>query len=697
MRQRQALLATCNLNQWAMDFEGNLARVVASIVEAKAKGAKYRLGPELELPGYGCEDHFCEQDTVEHSWECLVEIVKGGYSNDIVCDIGMPVVHRGVRYNCRAFVLNGKILLIRPKMYLANDGNYRETRYFATWKRPRVVEQHHLPMDITDVTGQTSCPFGDATLTFNDLVMAAETCEELFTPDAPHIQLALNGVEVIANGSGSHHQLRKLNQRMDLMKSCTAKAGGVYLYANQRGCDGSRLYFDGCASVLLNGNVLEQGAQFGLADVEVVTAMVDLEEVVSWRGSIGSLREQASCVERIPTIIVDFSMCTVAPVGISLPREPRYLLPEEEIAYGPACWLWDYMRRSGASGYLLPLSGGADSSSTAAITGCMCQLVVKAIAAGDTTVEADARRIGQYEPSEMIDDPRELANRLFTTVYMGTMNSSPETMNRSKDLAKEVGSYHMDVKIDTVVSALVALFATITGKTPKFRVDGGCTAENLALQNIQARIRMVLAFFLAQLVNWVRGRSGFLLVLGSANVDEGLRGYLTKYDCSSADINPIGGISKGDLKRFLLWGATNLGYPSLKDVVEATPTAELEPLREGQAPQTDEVDMGMSYEELGVYGRLRKISRCGPVSMFRTLLSQWRHCTPTQVADKVKFFFRFYSINRHKMTTITPSYHAESYSPDDNRFDHRQFLYRVTWPWQFRKIDELAELAEASS
>lgn len=40
----------------------------------------------------------------------------------------------GVRYNCRAFVLNGEILLIRPKMYLANDGNYRETRYFATWK-----------------------------------------------------------------------------------------------------------------------------------------------------------------------------------------------------------------------------------------------------------------------------------------------------------------------------------------------------------------------------------------------------------------------------------------------------------------------------------------------------------------------------------------------------------------------------------
>lgn len=107
-------------------------------------------------------------------------------------------------------------------------------------------------------------------------------------------------------------------------------------------------------------------------------------------------------------------------------------------------------------------------------------------------------------------------------------------------LAAQIGSNHWDVCIDSVVRALVTLFSTVTGKTPRFRVDGGCAAENLALQNIQARLRMVLAFLMAQLVPWVRGRQGWLLVLGSANVDEGLRGYLTKYDCSSADINPIG-------------------------------------------------------------------------------------------------------------------------------------------------------------
>lgn len=51
-------------------------------------------------------------------------------------------------------------------------------------------------------------------------------------------------------------------------------------------------------------------------------------------------------------------------------------------------------------------------------------------------------------------------------------------------------------------------------------MHGGTTQENLALQNIQARTRMVMAYLMAQLLLWVRGRSGNLLVLGSANVDE---------------------------------------------------------------------------------------------------------------------------------------------------------------------------------
>lgn len=91
--------------------------------------------------------------------------------------------------------------------------------------------------------------------------------------------------------------------------------------------------------------------------------------------------------------------------------------------------------------------------------------------------------------------------------------------------------------------------------------------------------------------------------------------------------------------------------------------------------QNDEEDMGMTYEELGVFGRLRKIYRCGPVAMFEKLTYSWGpHMEVADIAEKVKKFFRYYSINRHKLTTLTPSYHAENYSPDDNRFDLRQFL-----------------------
>ena len=105
---RVTCLATCALNQWAQDFEGNLARVKSSISTAKG-GARYRVGPELELPGYGCEDHFLELDTTEHSWECLADLLNGDETDEIVCDLGMPVIQEGCGI-IAVFVLNRKIL-----------------------------------------------------------------------------------------------------------------------------------------------------------------------------------------------------------------------------------------------------------------------------------------------------------------------------------------------------------------------------------------------------------------------------------------------------------------------------------------------------------------------------------------------------------------------------------------------------------
>ncbi|CAN6718490.1 unnamed protein product [Malus baccata var. baccata] len=684
-------VATCNLNQWAMDFDCNLKNIKESIVRAKDAGAVIRLGPELEITGYGCEDHFLELDTVNHAWECLKELLVGDWTDGILCSFGMPVIKGSERYNCQIICMNRKIIMIRPKMWLANDGNYRELRWFTAWKQRDQLVDFQLPNEIAETLSQESAPFGYGYIQFLDTAVAAEVCEELFTPIPPHAELALNGVEVFMNASGSHHQLRKLDIRLRAFIGATHTRGGVYMYSNHQGCDGGRLYYDGCASVVVNGDLVAQGSQFSLKDVEVVIAQIDLDAVASLRGSISSFQEQASCKTRVPFVEARYSLCQSfnLKMCLSSPLKIKYHSPEEEIAFGPGCWLWDYLRRSGASGFLLPLSGGADSSSVAAIVGCMCQLVVKEIANGDEQVKVDAIRIGQYKDGQYPTDSKEFAKRIFYTVFMGSENSSEATKSWAKVLANEIGSWHLDVPIDGVVSALLSLFQTVTGKRPKYKVDGGSNVENLGLQNIQARIRMVLAFMFASLLPWVHNKPGFYLVLGSSNVDEALRGYLTKYDCSAADINPIGSISKQDLRAFLRWAATHLSYASLADIEAAPPTAELEPIRSNYS-QLDEVDMGMTYQELSVYGRMRKIFRCGPVSMFKNLCYRWgAKLTPREVAEKVKHFFKYYSINRHKMTVLTPSYHAESYSPEDNRFDLRQFLYNARWPFQFRKIDDL--------
>jgi NAD+ synthase (glutamine-hydrolysing) len=92
-----------------------MERIIESIVIAKARGATVRVGPELEIPGYGCLDHFLEGesecvrvlgwpagrffedgwwplgDTVLHSWEVLASILSSDKTTDIVCDIGMCV------------------------------------------------------------------------------------------------------------------------------------------------------------------------------------------------------------------------------------------------------------------------------------------------------------------------------------------------------------------------------------------------------------------------------------------------------------------------------------------------------------------------------------------------------------------------------------------------------------------------------
>lgn len=130
---------------------------------------------------------------------------------------------------------------------------------------------------------------------------------------------------------------------------------------------------------------------------------------------------------------------------------------------------------------------------------------MEAVKADNQQVIQDLRRICA-EDEWLPTTSEDLCNRLFHTCYMGTeKNSSRETRQRASDLAQKIGSYHVDVNIDAAVTAILGIFTAATNFVPRFRTQGGTVAEGLSLQNIQSRLRMVLAYLFAQMLPTVRG------------------------------------------------------------------------------------------------------------------------------------------------------------------------------------------------
>ena len=348
------------------------------------------------------------------------------------------------------------------KKHLANDGNYRELRYFSPWSKDYVVEDFDLPEMFEMEFGQETCKFGDGAiktpryLLIKSFSLASELCEELFTPNAPHINASLNGIEIITNGSASHHEFKKLHRRIDLIREATTKCGGIYLYANQQGCDGERVYYDGSALIVLNGTVLSQSSQFSLNDVEVITATVDLDDVISYRAGIISRGMQASTAPQIPLIS--------SKIGIPESSKPlskgitvKFHTPSEEIQYGPACWLWDYLRRSKQNGYFLPLSGGIDSCSTALIVFSMCQMLFERIEAQDEPILFELRSL-IHNDTFVPKSPQDICQQLFHTAYMGTKNSGNETRTRARILAESISRY---IKFSNIVVIWILILTVL--------------------------------------------------------------------------------------------------------------------------------------------------------------------------------------------------------------------------------------------
>jgi len=226
------------------------------------------------------------------------------------------------------------------------------------------------------------------------------------------------------------------------------------------------------------------------------------------------------------------------------------------------------------------------------------------------------------------------------------------------------------------------------------RSPGGRRSDyDILYQNIQARLRMVNTYLLAQATPILPSRYNkpwsFLLVLGSSNADEILVGYYTKYDASAADVNPIGSLSKTYVNRILDFYGEKKGINPLRYIRNATPTAELikpADVAPGQAPpprQTDETDMRITYEQIFEMGKLRA-DGYGPIDAYIKIMSSPHLIkifekdpnaldTPRDPKIAVNIFYGRYNTFRNKTTIIPPSIHLTA-SPDDNRYDLRPFL-----------------------
>lgn len=248
------------------------------------------------------------------------------------------------------------------------------------------------------------------------------------------------------------------------------------MYSNLKGCDGQRMYFDGASTISMNGDIYTCLEQFSASDIEVGMATLDLEEVRLYRRKMFSRQTQASEFQKkFNTVKADIQICReINSVAEITQKVTKNVVPDpmHEIELAPALWLWDYLRRSGARGFFIPLSGGSDSASVAAIVASMCRIIFSSIQSGNSDNLAILRQIVN-DPKFMPKTYQEIVNQILVTSYLGTTNSSKETLERAKRVAEGIGSYHFEIGIDEACQQIQNVFEKATNFKPKFEAQGG--------------------------------------------------------------------------------------------------------------------------------------------------------------------------------------------------------------------------------
>ena len=207
------------------------------------------------------------------------------------------------------------------------------------------------------------------------------------------------------------------------------------------------------------------------------------------------------------------------------------------------------------------------------------------------------------------------------------------------------------LEIGRLVEGYVSCAEQVLGRQLSWQTD------DIALQNIQARVRGPSVWLLANVKN--------ALLLSTSNRSEAAVGYATMDGDTCGGLSPIAGIDKAFLLDWLRWLETigPMGLhpiPALAAVNQMQPTAELRPPASGQ---TDEDDL-MPYRVLDAIERAGIRDKQPPVEVFRTIRPHFPQYTVAQLQVWVERFFRLWCRNQWKRERYAPSFHLDDENLD---------------------------------
>lgn len=634
------------LNQTPLAWESNKQNIIHAIEEARSQNASVLCLPELCITGYGCEDAFYSSGVHQTALQILHEILP--HTSEMIVCVGLPLLFQNRIFNTACLIVDEKIIGFVAKRFLAGNGIHYEPRWFTPWQ-----EDEKVMIPITDNQGnKKSYPLGDIYYNVGGIKIGFEICEDAWVANRPGRKLYQKGVDLLLNPSASHFAFSKLDIRKRFVQEGSRAFGTAYVYANLLGNEAGRAIYDGGTLIASSGTLVAIGERLTFDDYYVTSAVIDIEEA-------RMAQAQASTIFNVPDmhdhcIELDFDFPQIKPEKSQIldnPWEKSEFLQEEEFTRVQALGLFDYMRKSYSNGFVISLSGGADSS---AIT-CTCYIMIK-LGIESIGLEKFKQKLGYIKAIKDCQTADEIANKLITTAYQPTENSSTVTQTAAMEVAKAVNAKFYEFNINNIFKEYTHLISKAIGR------ELGWQTDDVPLQNIQARVRAPSIWLMANLQN--------ALLLSTSNRSEAAVGYATMDGDTSGGLSPIAGIDKMFLRQWLRWlekkgydlkgSSEHFTIPALKYINEQQPTAELRPL---ENKQTDEDDL-MPYDLLDAIEEAAIRDKKMPIDCYILMQLKFPQHSKAQLKIWISKFFKLWCRNQWKRERYAPSFHLDDKNLD---------------------------------